>query len=96
MRVAEQLVPDKHRGDPIQGLQGRGRVETGWGGGAQPQHLDAADGSTLSRIHVVPASEVIGMGDNPAASIRTKKNSSMRIAMEMVRSKEAVEYISAV
>ena len=58
-------------------------------------YLDAADGSTLSRIHVVPASEVIGMGDNPAASIRTKKNSSMRIAMEMVRSKEAVGCISA-
>lgn len=58
-------------------------------------HLKGAESSVRSRIHVVEASEVIGMGDNPAVSIRNKKNSSLRIAMEMVRAHEAVGCISA-
>jgi glycerol-3-phosphate acyltransferase PlsX len=58
-------------------------------------HLEGASSSALSRISIVEADEVIGMGDNPSASIRTKKNSSMRVAMEMVRAGEAVGCISA-
>ncbi|MDL2264502.1 phosphate acyltransferase PlsX [Synergistaceae bacterium OttesenSCG-928-I11] len=58
-------------------------------------HLEKAPSDVRKRISIVEASEVIGMGDNPAASIRGKKNSSLRIAMEMVRSQEAVGCISA-
>ena len=58
-------------------------------------YMDQADSSVRSRLHIVHASEVVGMGDNPAASIRTKKDSSMRVAMEMVRSGEASGCISA-
>ncbi|MDR1472509.1 MAG: phosphate acyltransferase PlsX [Synergistaceae bacterium] len=58
-------------------------------------HLEDASSSARSRIGIVEADEVIGMGDNPSASIRTKKNSSMRVAMEMVRAGEAVGCISA-
>lgn len=58
-------------------------------------YLESAEGAVRSRIHIVEAGEVIGMGDNPASSIRSKKNSSMRVALEMVCSKEAVGFISA-
>jgi fatty acid/phospholipid synthesis protein PlsX len=58
-------------------------------------HLAEAGTSVRARMHIVEASEVIGMGDNPAASIRGKKDSSLRICMEMVRSGEAVGCISA-
>jgi len=58
-------------------------------------YIEAAPSSVRSRIHIVEANEVIGMGDNPSASMRSKKNSSLRIAMEMVRSHEAVGVISA-
>lgn len=54
-----------------------------------------ASSSVAARIDIVDAPEVIGMGDDPAASIRGKKRSSLRIAMEMVRSREAVGVISA-
>ncbi|MDR1943458.1 MAG: phosphate acyltransferase PlsX [Synergistaceae bacterium] len=57
--------------------------------------LERVESSVRSRIDIVDAPEVIGMGDNPASSIRTRKNSSMRIIMEMVRSKEAAGCISA-
>ncbi|MDR1965241.1 MAG: phosphate acyltransferase PlsX [Synergistaceae bacterium] len=62
--------------------------------GSIEPHLASARPDVRRRIHIVDADEVIGMGDNPA-SIRSKKNSSLRIAMEMVRSREAVGCISA-
>jgi glycerol-3-phosphate acyltransferase PlsX len=58
-------------------------------------YLEKVSSGVRSRISIVEADEVIGMGDNPSASIRSKKNSSLRIAMEMVRSHEAVGCISA-
>ncbi|MDR3322186.1 MAG: phosphate acyltransferase PlsX [Synergistaceae bacterium] len=58
-------------------------------------YVEAAEASVRARIGIVDATEVIGMGDNPSSSIRTKKNSSLRLVMEMVRSKEAVGCISA-
>lgn len=54
-----------------------------------------APSSVRSRISIVNATETIGMGDNPAASIRGKKDSSLRVAMEMVKSREAIGCISA-
>ncbi|MDR1137732.1 MAG: phosphate acyltransferase PlsX [Synergistaceae bacterium] len=58
-------------------------------------YLESAGTSVRSRIDIVEANEVIGMGDNPSASIRSKKKSSLRVAMEMVRTHEAVGCISA-
>jgi glycerol-3-phosphate acyltransferase PlsX len=58
-------------------------------------YLDRAPEGVRSRISIVEADDVIGMGDVPSASIRSKKNSSLRVALEMVRSKEAVGCISA-
>jgi glycerol-3-phosphate acyltransferase PlsX len=63
--------------------------------GAIEAHIKSASPSVRSRIHIVEANEVIGMGDNPSSSMRSKKNSSLRVAMEMVRSREAVGCISA-
>ncbi|GHV49663.1 phosphate acyltransferase [Synergistales bacterium] len=57
--------------------------------------LESAPALVRARINIVDAPEVIGMGDNPVASIRGKKRSSLRVAMEMVRSGEAVGCISA-
>ena len=58
-------------------------------------YLEKASESVRSRISIVEADEVIGMGDVPSASIRNKKKSSLRVALEMVRSREAVGCISA-
>lgn len=58
-------------------------------------HIRSAEPAVRSRLSIVEAAEVIGMGDNPAASIRGKKDSSLRVAMEMVRAKEAEGCISA-
>jgi glycerol-3-phosphate acyltransferase PlsX len=58
-------------------------------------YLERAPGGVRSRISIVEADEVIGMGDAPTTSIRNKKNSSLRVAMEMVRSSQAVGCISA-
>lgn len=54
-----------------------------------------APSDVKSRLSIVDAREVIGMGDDPTASIRRKKDSSMRVAMEMARSGEAAGMISA-
>ncbi|MDR1481370.1 MAG: phosphate acyltransferase PlsX [Synergistaceae bacterium] len=59
------------------------------------RYIHDAEASVVSRVSIVNASEVIGMGDNPASSIRSKKNSSLRVAIEMVRSREATGCISA-
>ena len=58
-------------------------------------YLDKADGSVRSRIRVVHAEEVVDPNESPAKAIRCKKRSSMRIAMEMVRSGEAKGCVSS-
>ena len=57
--------------------------------------LESVSSDIRSRLHVVHASEVIEMDEHPVVAIRKKHNSSMRIAMEMVRSGEAQGFISA-
>ncbi len=58
-------------------------------------HLDSAPAGVRGRIGVVHAPEVVGMDEQPAVAIRRKRNSSLRIAMEMVRSGEAQGCVSA-
>ena len=45
------------------------------------------------RIH--PASEVVGMDEQPQSALRGKKNSSMRISIDLVKSGEALACVSA-
>ena len=51
--------------------------------------------SENSRISIVHADERIEMDDHPTLSIRKKRRSSMRLAMEMVRAGEAQGIVSA-
>ncbi len=51
--------------------------------------------SIKKRLHTVNADETISMDDSPAKAIRTMRHSSLRVAMEMVKSGEASGCISA-
>ena len=57
--------------------------------------LTDASSKTLDRIRVVHTTEVVAMDEQPATAIRKKRNSSMRVAMEMVRAGEAQGCLSA-
>lgn len=59
------------------------------------EHLRDAASSVRARIGVVHADQVVTMDDAPSVSIRKKRNSSLRVAMEMVRSGEASAVVSA-
>jgi glycerol-3-phosphate acyltransferase PlsX len=48
-----------------------------------------------TRIAVVPATEVVGMDEDVRSAIRTKKNSSMRIAIDLVKEGRAQACVSA-
>ncbi|MFT3960116.1 phosphate acyltransferase PlsX [Propionivibrio sp.] len=54
--------------------------------------LGSADASRLVIRH---ASEVVAMDESPALAIRTKKDSSMRVALDLVRNGEADACVSA-
>ena len=58
-------------------------------------HLEAAPAGVRARLGVVHAPEIIEMDEQPAVAIRRKRNSSLRVAMEMVRSGEAQGCVSA-
>jgi glycerol-3-phosphate acyltransferase PlsX len=47
------------------------------------------------RVIVRPASEVVGMDEAPASAMRGKKNSSMRVAIDLVKAGEANAAVSA-
>ncbi|MBQ9564864.1 MAG: phosphate acyltransferase PlsX [Synergistaceae bacterium] len=57
--------------------------------------LEPVEPEIRSRLHVIHTEEVIGMDEHPVEAIRKKHHSSMRVAMEMVRSGEAQGFISA-
>jgi glycerol-3-phosphate acyltransferase PlsX len=48
-----------------------------------------------SRIETVPASEVVSMSESPREAIRRKKDSSMRVAVDLVKSGRASGCVSA-
>ena len=58
-------------------------------------HLEAAPADVRARLGVVHAPEIIEMDEQPAVAIRRKRNSSLRVAMEMVRGGEAQGCVSA-
>jgi glycerol-3-phosphate acyltransferase PlsX len=49
----------------------------------------------LARLQVVPATEVVGMDEDVRSAIRTKKNSSMRVAIDLVKEGRAQACVSA-
>jgi len=49
----------------------------------------------LRRVRVQAASEVVGMDEKPSSAMRNKKDSSMRVAVNLVKSKEADACVSA-
>ena len=51
--------------------------------------------SSHSRVRVVPATEVVGMDEEVRTAIRTKKNSSMRVAIDLVKEGRAQACVSA-
>jgi glycerol-3-phosphate acyltransferase PlsX len=53
------------------------------------------EAAARSRLEVVPASEVITMDDSPREAIRRKKDSSMRVAVDLVREGRADAAVSA-
>lgn len=61
------------------------------------KHLEvlSADQEALSRLKVVHASTVIGMGENPVNAIRKKKDSSIMVAFDLVKAGEASAVVSA-
>ncbi|MCL2009214.1 MAG: phosphate acyltransferase PlsX [Synergistaceae bacterium] len=57
--------------------------------------LSKASSGVLGRVRVVHSTETVAMDDHPVTAIRKKRGSSMRLAMEMVRSGEAQGCLSA-
>jgi phosphate acyltransferase len=57
--------------------------------------LRARGGALSSRLRLQPASEVVGMDESPALALRGKKDSSMRVAINLVKSGEAQACVSA-
>ena len=53
------------------------------------------ESDTSTRIHIQQASQIIDPDEHPANAIRKKKDSSMRVAMEMVKSGDAQGFVSA-
>ena len=47
------------------------------------------------RLSVYHASEVVGMDESPATALRYKKDSSMRVAIDLVKAKKAAACVSA-
>jgi phosphate acyltransferase len=57
--------------------------------------LRAAAQSARGRLEVVATTEVVAMGDSPREAIRRKKNSSMRVAIDLVKEGRASACVSS-
>ncbi len=58
-------------------------------------YLRQAESQLLSRIEVIHTDEVVTMADRPVYALRTRKNSSMRLSLELVRDGKASACVSA-
>ncbi len=52
-------------------------------------------GGTNAGLEIVPATEVVGMDESPAIAIRKKKNSSISVGIDLLKSGEAAAFVSA-
>jgi phosphate acyltransferase len=57
--------------------------------------LRASPAEVRARVEIVPTTEVVGMGDSPREAIRRKKNSSMRVAVDLVKEGRACACVSS-
>lgn len=57
--------------------------------------LDHQDRSVVDRIKVKDAREVVGMDESPALAMRSKKDSSMRVTVDLVKEQKADACVSA-
>ncbi len=57
--------------------------------------LASADPGLRQRAEIVPASQVVDMDESPADALRRKKDSSMRLAIDLVKSGRAQACVSA-
>ena len=57
--------------------------------------LEARGAAARARLRVHPAAEVVGMDEPPAQALRYKKDSSMRVAINLVKAGEAHACVSA-
>ena len=57
--------------------------------------LARCHGSESDRLIIHPAAEVVGMDEHPAQALRRKKDSSMRVAINLVKSGEADACVSS-
>jgi glycerol-3-phosphate acyltransferase PlsX len=62
---------------------------------ALARELEARGAATGERLRVHPASQVVAMDEPPAQAMRYKKDSSMRVAVNLVKSGEAQACVSA-
>jgi glycerol-3-phosphate acyltransferase PlsX len=62
---------------------------------AEKQGIDLAAGTFKGRLEVQHASQIVEMHDEPALAIRKKKDSSMRVAINMVQEGRAQAAVSA-
>ena len=62
---------------------------------ALEQVLEARGAAARARLRVHPATEVVGMDEPPAQALRYKKDSSMRVAINLVKAGEAHACVSA-
>ena len=58
-------------------------------------HIKAAQGRLSDRLSVKPTTQVVGMDERPQDALRKKKDSSMRVAIDLVKSGEAQACVSA-
>ncbi len=65
----------------------------------QQEALDAAlerqGGRSSDRLEIVPATQVVSMDDAPSQALRSKKDSSMRVAINLVKDDQAAAAVSA-
>ncbi len=59
------------------------------------RELDTLKVSPGEQLRLHPASEMVGMDEHPALALRNKKDSSMRVALNLVKSGEAQACVSA-
>ncbi len=62
---------------------------------ALTKSLRAMKSQASSRIEIVHASEVVTMSESPSKALRNKKDSSMRVAIDLVKGKRAQAAVSA-
>ncbi len=59
------------------------------------QHLSQQGETDRARLRIVHATQVVEMDESPALALRNKKDSSMRVAIDMVKSGQAQASVSA-